>query len=195
MLVLMGQYYERRRGMKKCKEKQKLVEEFYFVDNNNTLSICVDSFNMEAGFSIGCDVQEKIAFYTGVKAFSDCLREIAGILNEEKVYVGPCCRNESNYYKWKDIKNFDAYNNLRQHLKPYEIKLINISDRLVDLIIECNFRYFSQIAFYFPENRIFIRPDVHCWFEVSGNAEQTDRIYSFLKTASDGKYILSIENL
>ncbi len=166
-------------------DKKRIETELGNLVDCPSISVAVKDFFMEAGFSDDSTAQDKAVFYDGVAKFVSCIKIIAKEINENCAYLGSFVENEENYYKWKDIKKFDAYNALRENLKPKEIKMINISDdNLVDFAVECDLRYFSQIMFYFPESNIFIRPDVHCYLEIYGNPCILEKLYAFLKENS-----------
>lgn len=169
-------------NMKDLSMIQGIEKEFHSAVKNPAISVSLMDFFMEAGFEAMCSAEEKAEFYKGVAAFVDYFYLIAEALGEKNAYVGNFVKNESNFYKWKNIRQFDSYNDLRSCIKPNETKQITVkNNHIIDMIIECNFRYLSDLVFFFPDSHIFVRPDVHCWFEISGNIEQLEKLYEKLK--------------
>ncbi len=176
------------------KSMRKTIEkEFSDVCENASIKISVTDFFMEGGFHSNGSLQEKCEFYTGAVKFADFIRVISSVIDEKEAFVCSFVRHQKNYYCWKDIKKFDAFNKLRSELKQNEMIKINTSNNLVDLIVECNLRYFSRIMFYFPQNAIFIRPDMHCYLEIYGKQCQLDSIYPLLCKETYGEYIIEYE--
>lgn len=157
------------------------------------LNVSVKDFFMEAGFRETCTAKDKLAFYDGLEKMVSCVRRISEAIGENSVYIGSFVKGEKNYYKWKDIKEFDVYNAMKRRLGNGEILKADISDNIIDLSVECNVRYFSQIMFYFPENNIFIRPDVHCYLCVGAPIAMLEKLQQLLNEHSDGTYIAEIE--
>lgn len=176
-------------------KKKKIIENSYLrFCNSDSIYISVADFFMEGGFDNNCTLHEKQRFYAGAEKFADYIRMISLVINEDTSYIGSFVKHENNYYKWKDIKNFDAYNTLKAEFGKREIRKISISkSKLVDLIVECNLRYLSRIMFYLPENELFIILDMHCYIEIFGNSEKLDKLYSILSIKNNNGYIITKE--
>ncbi len=169
--------------------KKNAASKFKCVIDCPSITVAVTDFFMEAGFNEDSTASDKAVFYNAAARFVSCIKMIAEEINEDFAYIGSFVKNEKNYYKWKNIKKFDAYNVLREKLKPKEIKMVNISDsNFLDMVVECNLRYFSQIMLYFPQSNIFIRPDVHCYLEIYGAPCMLEKLYNFLKENSFDTY-------
>ena len=180
--------------MKTVFKRSAIEKEFSYVCENPSVRISLTDFFMEAGFQDSGNIQEKYEFYAGAIKLVNFIKLISDVINEETVFAGSFIKHQKNYYEWKNIKKFDAYNNLRENLGQNEIKNISIvNSNFVDLIVECNLRYFSRIMLYFPDNRIFIRPDVHCYLEVYGSTEQLKNLCSLLQQKANSEYIIEYD--
>lgn len=179
---------------KKVIEKQ-IISELNSVIESRTVIVTAKDFYLEAGFKKNCTLQEKSKFYNGAAKLVTCVNMISEELNENMVYLGTFSMYEKNYLNWTGLKHYDAYNNLRSLLKSKEIKAFNLSDvNIIDFAIECNLRHISHIMIYFPNSKIFIRPDVHSYLEILGNSYILERIYTFLKEHNDGKYLIEYKD-
>lgn len=177
--------------MKTVFMRSAIEKEFSYVCENPSVRISLTDFFMESGFQDNGNIQEKYEFYAGAIKLVNFIKLISDVINEKMVLVGSFVKHQKNYYEWKNIKKFDAYNNLRENLGQNEIKNINIENsKLVDLIVECNLRYFSRIMFYLPENKIFIRPDVHCYLEIYGSSEQLKNLCLLLQQQANPEYVI-----
>lgn len=173
--------------------KKSIEKKYEGFEGASRLNISVTDFFMEAGFGKTSTVKEKFVFYDGLEKMVSCVRRISEAIGEDSVYIGSFIKGEKNYCRWKDIKEFDVYNAMKRRLGNGEILKADISDNIIDLSVECNVRYLSQIMFYFPENNIFIRPDVHCYLCLCAPLSILEKLEQFINEHSDGAYIAEID--
>lgn len=117
---------------------------------------------LDDGFDEYCKIEEKIAFYQTVKEITDIIKDIAKNMQTEIVCVGPYLRGE-NYCEWRGLNKFDSYNSLKKIIKSKEYKILDLNNdiNIISLIIENNFRYFSEICFFLKNPNMLIYPTHH----------------------------------
>ena len=117
----------------------------------------------EGGIKTDSSLKEKSEFYCLSAKMSDIIKDIMSTLNES-VFVGESlCEYEDLYEHWSDLKKYELFVEIRQKIHPkkyYKISLPKDSD-IIDLIVESNFRYFSDIALYFPKTDMILVPTCH----------------------------------
>ena len=166
--------------------KKDLQAEFQFFNteiyNSKPIYITSEKY-FEGGVYIGAPFKEKIEFYLLANKMSGILKELFA---KEKIYIADfLCENSTMYFKWKDSKNHEIFrvmNNLYKKGKCYELTVAEDADT-IDLIIESNFRYFSNISFFFPKYNLIIQPTMHTEILVYSFTE-TEKIFSSLKQIS-----------
>lgn len=115
--------------------------------------------DFEGGFDSFCGLKKKEEFYHLAGECLDIIYKFADTVGETVCCAGPFLSTE-NYEHWSNLKEFDAFNTLTEHIKNEQYKVIDLpeSQNLVGLIIENNFRYLSQIALLFADTDIIIQP-------------------------------------
>ena len=110
------------------------------------------------------------------KRLSQCRREQKGgyihyidkedimLTLNESVFIGESlCEYENLYEHWSDLNKYELYAEITRKIHPkkhYKISLPKDSN-VIDLIVESNFRYFSDIALYFPKSDMILVPTCH----------------------------------
>lgn len=167
------------------------------VKNINKLFHFDSDIYSESPFFISCDtywdggirtdssLKEKSEFYSLSAKMANIIKDIISSLNES-VYVGESlCEYGDLYEHWSDLKKYELYTEIYQKIHPkkhYKISLPKDSN-IVDLIVESNFRYFSNIALYFPETNLILLPTCHT--EIIVYTTRLDDIIGILKTVID----------
>lgn len=114
---------------------------------------------------ITCDnsLEEKSSFYDVAKKMSYITKEIILMLNSQAFVGKSLCENEVMFAHWSNLKKHELFKSISRAFHPkkhYKISLPN-DEKLIDLIIESNFRYFSYISLYFPQNNLICLPTCH----------------------------------
>ena len=144
--------------MKKCIFTKNIYEE---IIEKNTFYVIDKNFSTECGFSSDATLEEKQAFYASASKFSDFMKMVIAECNES-VYIGKSF-TYNVCHDWSDLTDYDAFNNIKDIISDkcnYKIQLPE-DTKVIDYIIENDFRYFTHINFYFKELDLLIEPDCH----------------------------------
>lgn len=147
--------------MKKIEYKDKsVVENLYKLDNIYYLT---SSIYWDGGYQTDATLMDKEKFYHFADLFSSAIKDI--IVNfDDKAIVGKEISEKPYIFEeWKDIKNYDSYNNLKEYINKkscYEIILPD-DNNIIDYIVENNFRYFTCVDLYLPKRKIILQPSCH----------------------------------
>lgn len=147
--------------------------------------MCIDVFlknvQMEAGFGKTARAEEKKKFYEIVELYSELLSSVIELFGETEIYVGNFCSGK-NYKSWKDMNRYDAYRSLRKILGRIGTIKIGVNEKSVmELILECNFRYFSNVTLFFPKHEFFVKADEHSYLAFMMNEKDQKLLQVFLK--------------
>ncbi|MGN1131474.1 MAG: hypothetical protein ACI4RL_01110 [Ruminococcus sp.] len=137
-----------------------LVEHLYSLDD----IYCITSETYwDGGFQTDATLKDKANFYHIAELFSRVIKEII-VTSGDKAFVGNVISEKSKIFEeWKDIKNYDSYNNLKNYISKkgcYEISL-PADNNIIDYIVENNFCYLSCIDLYLPKSNIILQPSCH----------------------------------
>lgn len=117
----------------------------------------------DGGIKTDSSLKEKSDFYLLSAKMSNIIKDIMLTL-DESVFIGESlCEYEDLYEHWSDLKKYELYAEISRKIHPkkyYKISLPKDS-KIVDLIVESNFRYFSNIALYFPKTDMILVPTCH----------------------------------
>lgn len=117
----------------------------------------------DGGIKTDSSLKEKSDFYILSAKMSNIIKDIMLALNES-VFIGESlCEYEDLYEHWSDLKKYELYVEIYRKIHPkkhYRLFLPKDSN-IIDLIVESNFRYFSNIALYFPETDMILLPTCH----------------------------------
>lgn len=124
--------------------------------------ITYDKF-WDGGYQSDASLLEKSEFYHVARLFSDFVKEYISLLDESIIIGSKFSQKEKIFEIWKDKNKYDSFNNLNEYIKKrktYKIALPK-DDKIIDYIIENDFRYLSCIDLYLPKNKIVLQPTCH----------------------------------
>ena len=165
------------------KDLQETFEHFNTkIYNSKPIFITSKKF-WDGGITISNSLNEKTEFYLLANKMSDIVKEFFA---KEKIYVADfLCENSTMYFKWCDRKNHEIFRTMNKIFKKgkcYELTVAEDTD-FIDLIIESNFRYFSNISFYLPNLNIVFQPTCHTEILVYC-LEESKNVFNSLKQIS-----------
>ena len=117
----------------------------------------------DGGFQTDATLKDKANFYHIAEQFSKVIKEIITTLGDKAIVGKEISEKPYIFEEWKDIKNYDSYNNLKEYINKkscYEIILPD-DNNIIDYIVEKNFRYFTCIDLYLPKIKIILQPSCH----------------------------------
>ena len=135
----------------------------------------------DGGINNSCSLQEKSEFYSLANIMSNILKEILICFNEDFYIAEFLCENHKMYEKWSDRKNFEIFKKISKIFKTkkfYQLTLLDDSN-LIDLVVESNFKYFSNISLFLPNVNIVIQPTCHTEIIIYSQGEK-EKIFSNL---------------
>lgn len=139
--------------------KFQIVEELYQTE---PLYITSDVF-WDGGIQTDTSLSEKAEFYLLAEKMSAIIKQVIQTYGGE-AYIGRSfCEHGCLYAKWRDLKNYALFREITGIIKKnrgYRISLPE-DDSVIDLIVECNFRYFSYISLYLPKGNMILQPTCH----------------------------------
>lgn len=116
----------------------------------------------DGGYSVDATLKEKLEFYSYATIFSDIIKKIIHSFGDNATIGHSICEHNGLFESWKDIKNFDCYNNLLCYInRKQDYKLTANDLDVIDFVVENDFRYFSFIDFYIPEFNFILQPTCH----------------------------------
>lgn len=117
----------------------------------------------DGGYDIDADLSEKAEFYNLTNKFSHIIKDIVTVLDDELIIGAEISENGQMFQGWKDIKQYDAFNNLSNYINKKHYYNLTLPDDscIIDYIIENNFRYLTSIDFYLPKSKIILQPTCH----------------------------------
>ena len=131
-------------------------------DIDRPIFISSDLF-WDGGINANSSLEDKYQFYFLSKNMSDIVKRIISLLQEE-VYVSRFfCENSQIYAPWVDLKKHKLFQIVSRRIKKngyYQLTFPE-DDNLIDLIVESNFLYFTNISFYLPNSKVVIQPTCH----------------------------------
>lgn len=145
-----------------------LIKQFTFDDNLYELKniFCITSKDFfEGGFDINATLEEKHRFYKIALEYSRLLKEMA-IKFEDNIIIGKDISEKYIFEEWSDLKKYDAFNNICNTINKKQTYMLDIPKDfdIIDYIIECDFRYFTNIDFYFQKMNLIVQPTCHTEF-------------------------------
>lgn len=117
----------------------------------------------DGGIRPESSLKEKADFYALAYKMSCVIKELISQLQEQPLIGSDYCENGQLYQHWSDLRSYETYRELRDRLgntKSTTLKLPEEQD-LIDLIVEANFRYFSQAAIFLPKTKAILCPSCH----------------------------------
>lgn len=111
------------------------------------------------GFDPLCTLDEKRDFYELAHQALGIILKFAEINGETKCCAGPF-HTSKNFVHWKNLNEFDSYNSIRSLIKNKQYFIIDVLEdkNILGLIVENNFRYFSEIGLLFEHADLIIEP-------------------------------------
>lgn len=166
--------------------KKDLQEEFEFFNseiyNSEPIFITSEKF-WDGGITISSSLSEKAEFYSLANKMSSIVKELFA---KEKIYIADfLCENSTMYFKWRNRKSHGIFRLMNKNLKKGKCYELTVEEdaNLIDLIIESNFRYFSNISFFLPNLNIVLQPTCHTEIIVY-SLDQTEKAFNILKQIS-----------
>ena len=117
----------------------------------------------DGGYKPDANLSEKSEFYNIANQFSNIVKSLVSTLNDVLIIGDKISETGSMFQHWKDLKEYDAFNNLSDYIKKkhyYSLSLPH-DNNIIDYLIENNFRYLTSIDFYLQKNKIIIQPTCH----------------------------------
>ncbi len=128
----------------------------------------------DGGIDSTFSLREKAQFYSLAFTMSNVLKQFISILNED-IYIGDfLCEYKKMYAKWSDLKKVELFRIVSKIFKKNQCYKLSLTDdsKIIDLIIESNFKYYTYFSFFLPNSNIIIQPTCHTELIVySENAE------------------------
>lgn len=134
----------------------------------------------DGGFDSLCSVEEKRDFYEIASQAFNIIKKFAQTCGETKCCVGPF-HMLKNFADWSNLDEFDSYNALKSQIGRKQHLILDMAEdaNLISLIVENNFRYFSEIGLYFKNADVLIEPTHNSELIVfSENIEKHKLIFS-----------------
>ncbi len=148
--------------MQVIKAKQAVIlfdEQLY---QTSPLFITSDEY-WDGGISADSTLKEKVKFYSLAERMSNIVKEIVLSLGETPIIGKPFCEFGKVYEHWSNLGDYELFREISRTIK--ETKCYRLSfpedNNIIDLIIESNFRYFTNVSLYLPLANIIIRPSCH----------------------------------
>lgn len=154
-------------------KEKKAVKDFLsnsFISNSNCWKNKKEYFDFpnfiitndvwwNGGFESLCTVEEKRNFYEVANQALTIITELAKVGGETNCCIGPF-HTSNNFLDWKNLNEFDSYNALRSLINPRQYMIVDVFEELnlMSLIVENNFRYFSEIGIFFKKLNVLIEP-------------------------------------
>ena len=131
-------------------------------DINNIFYISCEKY-WDGGYEPSAALNEKADFYRIANQFANIIKEIVSATDDTLIIGSEISEKGCLFESWKDLKNYDAYNNLYGLINKKCSYMLNLPDdsNIVDYIVENNFRYFSCIDFYLPKSKAVLQPTCH----------------------------------
>ena len=152
--------------------------DIYRIDS--PIFISSDIF-FDGGIDLKNSLKEKAEFYSLAEKMSEIIKNTITTLNEE-IYISDfLCEHKKMYADWSDLKKKELFLNISKMFrkgKCYKLTLPQDS-KLIDLILESNFKYLSFFSFFLPISNIIIQPTCHT--ELIVYSKKTAEIKSILK--------------
>jgi len=134
----------------------------------------------------------KNEFYCLAERMSRIIKDIITEFDEHVLVDKVFCENEKMFADWVDLSKYELFREVSELFKSkqyYEISLPE-DDKIIDLIVESNFRYFTYISLYLPKTKLIILPTCHT--EILVYSDCSDKIVEVLEPIvakhSDDKY-------
>lgn len=111
------------------------------------------------GFEPSCTIEEKRNFYEIANQALGIITDFAKYCDETNCCIGPF-HTSYNFRDWKNLKEFDSYNALKSLINNRQYLIVDVLEDtcLMGLIVENNFRYFSEIGLLFRKSNVLIEP-------------------------------------
>lgn len=113
----------------------------------------------DGGFESSCSVEEKRNFYEIANQALAIIINFAKDSDETNCCIGPF-HTSYNFRDWKNLKDFDSYNALKSLINDRQYLIVDTFEdfNLLSLVVENNFRYFSEVGIYFKKSNVLIEP-------------------------------------
>ena len=162
----------------------KKILKFKFDQNiyeiNSPVFITSDDF-WDGGIDSMVSLKEKAKFYSLATIMSDVLKKFISILNEDIYISGFLCENKKMYAKWSDLKKIEFFRIVAKTFKKNKCYKLSLPEdsKIIDLIIESNFKYYSYFSLFLPVSNIIVQPTCHT--ELIIYSENTEYVKNILK--------------
>ncbi len=166
------------------KETKTIANKFnHNIYNISSPHFITSDLYWDGGINSSYSLQEKSKFYSVASSMSNIIKEVLYTFNE-KIYIADfLCENHKMYEKWSDRKKFEIFKEIYKIFKNRRCYQLTISDdsNLIDLIIESNFKYFSNISLFLPNINMMIQPTCHTEIVIYSQTEK-ENIFTILNT-------------
>ena len=143
----------------------------------------------DGGYDPLCTIDEKRDFYELAYQSLNIIKKFAEVSGETKCCIGPF-HTSNNFTDWSNLNAFDAHNALKTVIRDDQYLIIDIFEdvNIMGLVVENNFRYFSQIGIFFKDSNLLIEPTHNCELIVfSLDCEKFREIFSDILANSNWK--------
>lgn len=144
----------------------------------------------DGGIDSGASLNEKARFYSLAAAMSDILKDFISVLNEDAFISDFLCENKRMYAEWSNLKEIELFRIVAKAFKKNKCYRLSLPEgsKIIDLIIESNFKYYSFFSLFFPKANIIVQPTCHT--ELIIYSENTEYVKDIFK-----KIIKSYSNI
>ena len=128
----------------------------------------------DGGIDLRASLEEKAKFYSLAATMSAILKDFISILNEDAFIADFLCENERMYAGWSDLKRIELFRIIAETFKKNKCYKLSFPEdsKVIDLIMESNFKYYSFFSLFFPKAKIMVQPTCHTELIIySENAE------------------------
>ena len=135
----------------------------------------------DGGIDSGASLKEKARFYSLAATMSAILKDFISVLNEDAFISDFLCENKRMYAEWSNLKEIELFRIITKAFKKNKCYKLSLTEdsKIIDLIIESNFKYYSFFSLFFPEANIIVQPTCHT--ELIIYSENTEYVKDIFK--------------